>query len=141
MIDIDCSTCEKKGCCTFQGWRVFFLTEEKELVAKLYGEEQSGKIGQFQARKNGLPVLAVTLPCPFFDPADGSCKIYEARPLVCRIFPLELEPVTGIVYLDQAVCPKRHDAKFNPELVQIAVKEWSDKFWQVSPKEEALDER
>jgi Fe-S-cluster containining protein len=140
MIDVDCDACESKGCCTFQGWKVFFLQEEKDLVANLYGEAQAAKISQFQPRKNGTPAFVVTLPCPFFDPSKGTCGIYNARPLICRIFPVELEPITGATYLDQAVCPKRADAKFSPGLVQIAAKEWCDKFWQASPKEEALDQ-
>jgi Fe-S-cluster containining protein len=140
MIDVDCAACETKGCCTFQGWKVFFLQEEKDLVARLYGEGQAEKISQFQPRNNGSPAFAVTLPCPFFDPLKGACNIYNARPLVCKIFPVELEPVTGVIYLDQAVCPKRHEAKFSPELVQIAARDWCDKFWQASPKEQALNQ-
>jgi len=135
MVDVDCTSCEGKGCCTFRGWKVFFLHEEKELVLKLYGQREAEKIEQFQTRTNGHPIFAVTLPCPFFKPTAGLCGIYEARPLACRAFPVEIEPVTGTTYLDQAVCPKRSEAQFNPELVQIATADWCEKFWQVSPKQ------
>jgi len=140
MVQIDCASCEKKGCCTYSGWKVFFLQEERDRVAALYGDAAAAEINQFYGRQNGKPVYVVTLRCPFFESSSGRCQIYEARPLACRIFPVELEPITGSTYLDQAVCPKRTEAKVDLNLVQISVKEWCDKFWQTSVKQQASKE-
>ncbi|MGH7771418.1 MAG: YkgJ family cysteine cluster protein [Candidatus Binatia bacterium] len=140
MVEVDCAGCEQRGCCTFRGWKVFFLSEERERVALLYGDQEASKIAEFQSRKNGSPVYAVTLPCPFFEKDSGLCRVYDARPLVCRLFPLELEPITESLYLDQAVCPKRMEAKYSLELIQIDVKQWCDRFWQTSGKKESPNE-
>lgn len=139
MIQIDCSSCEKKGCCTYAGWNVYFLDEERDRVAARYGANEAGKIREFYGRRQGRPIYAVTLPCPFFEPSSGQCKIYEARPLACRLFPIEIDPITGETYLEQEVCPQKDSVKDVPALVQINVKDWCDKFWQVSAKEQATD--
>jgi Fe-S-cluster containining protein len=139
MISVDCASCEKKGCCTFRGWKVFFLSEERERVANLYGEGQASKISEFYSRRNGLPIYAVTLPCPYFDSASGHCNIYDARPLVCRLFPIEIEPITGATYIDQAVCPKTEGIKNASDLVQLDVKNWCERFWQVSTGQDAVN--
>lgn len=140
MVEVDCGSCEEKGCCRYRGWKVFFLPEERQRVATLYGEAMSNKINVFQARHDGHSVYAVSLPCPFYEASSGHCEIYEARPLICRLFPIELEPITGATYLDQRVCPKWQEAKLNPELVQITAKDWCEKFWDVSRKEKSVNQ-
>lgn len=138
MVEVDCSSCPEK-CCTYRGWKIFFIEEERAKVAELYGEDTAAKIDIFKSRKGGSSIYAVTLPCPFFDSESGNCGIYEARPLICKIFPMELEPITGSVYMDQRVCPKRTEAKVQVVLVQIAVDEWCEKFWNASPKKQPDD--
>ena len=140
MISVDCASCEKKGCCTFSGWKVFFLAEERERVANVYGEDQASKINEFYSRRNGLPIYAITLPCPYFDNGSGFCKIYDARPLVFRLFPVEIEPITGATYIDRAVCPKTEEMKTVSEFVQLDVKNWCERFWQVSAGENVVNE-
>jgi len=135
MVNVNCASCETKACCQYRGWKVFFLAEDRDAVARIYGEEKASQIKEFYGRQNGQPVYAVTLPCPFFDSASGQCNVYQARPLVCRVFPIEIEPITGAYYVDQAVCPERNNVVFNPDIVQIDVKEWCAKFWQSSAKE------
>lgn len=140
MVELDCTSCEKKGCCTYSGWKVFFLEEERDRVAALYGDAEAKHIKQFYGRQNGHPVYVVTLPCPFFEPSSGQCRVYAARPLACRIFPVEMEPITGTTYLDQSVCPKRAEARVDAGLIQINVKAWCDKFWQTSVKKHSSKE-
>lgn len=138
MVELDCKTCEKKGCCTYVGWKVFFTSDERDAVSQRYGEAFAARIKEFCDRQNGHPIYSVTLPCPFFGQTSGLCTIYEARPLACRVFPVEIEPITGSTYIDQAVCPKRHEAKINTALVQISVKAWCEQFWQASTEKEML---
>jgi Fe-S-cluster containining protein len=136
MVNVDCSTCAEK-CCKYAGWKVFFLSEEVEKLRELYGAEAVGRLEAYQARSGCGVIHAVTLPCPFFKEETGQCGIYEARPLICRIFPMEVEVITGTVYLDQRVCPERNNASVQLGLVQIAVKDWCDRFWATSATESA----
>lgn len=131
MVNVDCNSCPEK-CCKYAGWKVFFLSEEVRNLKDLYGQEAVDKLEIYQARSGQGDIYAVTLPCPFFDEVSGHCGVYEARPLICRLFPMEMEVITGSVYLDQKVCPERNNASIQLGLVQIAVKEWTDKFWSTS---------
>jgi Fe-S-cluster containining protein len=106
-----------------------------------YGAAAAEVIDQYHLRSNSHSVYAVGLPCPFFEEVTGYCRIYEARPLVCRLFPIEIEPITGTTYLDKVVCPKNQEAVFGPALVQIAVNEWLETFWRGSKAKKALDQR
>ena len=137
MISIDCASCAEKPCCRYHGWKVFFLKSERDEVCRVYGEQFANKIIEFHNRREGA-VFAVDQPCPFFDESTGNCLIYEARPFICRVFPVEIEPVTETTYVDQGVCPKASEAKFSPVLIQIAVDEWCARFWNLesSPPEQ-----
>ena len=42
--------------------------------------------------------------CVFFDKEKKSCKIYEYRPIGCRLYPLQWDPITEEVYIDPD-CP------------------------------------
>lgn len=130
MIQVDCESCAEKPCCRYHGWKVFFLQSERENVARVYGEEVAGRIDEFHSRREG-PVYAVDLPCPFFEESTGHCGIYQARPFICQVFPVEIEPITETTYVDRGVCPKTSEAKFSPVLVQIAVDKWCREFWNV----------
>jgi len=44
--------------------------------------------------------------CYFFDIATTSCKIYEHRPIGCRIYPLVIVLDLGIITVDNA-CPAK----------------------------------
>jgi len=58
-------------------------------------------------RKNlnsGLTFQTLNLPCRFLDKESGLCTVYEERPLVCRIFPFYLEPLTGHATLLPVQC-------------------------------------
>ena len=137
-IKVDCATCEDK-CCSYPGWKVFFLEEERERVAEKYGEATASKISVFQARRGDHNVYAIDLPCPFFESETGKCGIYDAQPFVCRLFPVEVEPITGTTYLEEKVCPKRDQVQPDWRLIQIDVASWCDKFWGISPAEEVSD--
>jgi Fe-S-cluster containining protein len=139
MVTVDCTSCEHKGCCTYQGWKVFFLADERALVEKLYGAEAGAKITTIYSRRSGQSIHAVSLPCPFFEAGTGQCRIYDARPLVCRLFPVEIEPITETFYRDQSVCPERQRAFVDSGLVQIEVRKWCEKFWQTSLEKQPAD--
>ncbi len=45
--------------------------------------------------------------CVFFDPNTTSCRIYEHRPIGCRIYPLQLDLEQDRVVVDE-MCPMAH---------------------------------
>lgn len=63
------------------------------------------------SEENQLVVLAYELEadtCPRFDVEEAACTIYEHRPLVCRAFPLVVEPGSrGLSVAASAVCGAR----------------------------------
>lgn len=85
----------KEGCswCCYQ--EVFAVTHEflylKEFVRQHHSEKKRGEVLE-RARDKvkltlNLPVeeqLKVRAACPFLE--DGSCSVYKARPMACRIF-------------------------------------------------------
>lgn len=60
-----------------------YLPRRKQL---LEGRAQERLARQVEGR---LPLEGLRLPCPALE-ADGSCAVYEARPLVCRKFGMPL---------------------------------------------------
>jgi Fe-S-cluster containining protein len=140
MVEVDCNSCQDK-CCTYKGWKIFFTEDERRRVERLYGLNKAALIDQFQSRRGTDPVYAITLPCPFFSEKDGKCGVYDARPLICRIFPVEIEVITGSIYMDRKVCPERDNAKVNFNLVQIEVQSWYEKFWGTESREQEVLDR
>jgi Fe-S-cluster containining protein len=67
-------------------------------------------------RFDGLIERFADVPCPLLDDA-GRCRIYDARPLVCRLIGLGL--VTPIGRVIENACPIQHDfpgyAELRPE--------------------------
>ena len=44
--------------------------------------------------------------CAAFDPATNRCRIYESRPLCCRLYPLDLMELDGFVWwVIHSECP------------------------------------
>ncbi len=58
--------------------------------------------------------------CYFLDPDTGRCKIYDIRPMGCRLYPVVINPETGTCAIDTEVCPYRHE--FSPERIAEACK-------------------
>jgi Fe-S-cluster containining protein len=98
-----CSTCRDHACCTKNARDGIieppFLTsfDQSALRAVI-------SCAQFESRDNAITGNTNTfLPsvnphgCPFY--ARGKCSIYNARPLDCRLFPLDVKYRDGLLHL------------------------------------------
>ena len=47
--------------------------------------------------------------CYFLDPKTGRCKIYDIRPIGCRLYPVVIDPISGRCTIDTEVCPYREE--------------------------------
>ena len=76
-------------------------SEQARLGARL---GLSGRV--FRERYTVVRNGGFEMPCPCVFRLEGRCSAYEVRPLVCRVFPLELSMAKAIGELAvQAVCP------------------------------------
>ena len=50
------------------------------------GDAATGVLGEDEDAEERFAALADDGPCPALDPATGTCDLYAARPITCRIF-------------------------------------------------------
>jgi Fe-S-cluster containining protein len=50
------------------------------------GDAATGVLGEDEEAERQFAALADDGPCPALDPATGTCDLYAARPITCRIF-------------------------------------------------------
>jgi Fe-S-cluster containining protein len=62
----------------------------REYVAKIVpmfpGDVATGVLDEGEAAEESFAVLADDEPCPALDPEAGTCDLYSARPITCRVF-------------------------------------------------------
>ena len=98
----------KKGCSWCCHQEVFAVTHEflylNDYVQKHLSGEQAGEVLERAREKVKLTMnksveeqLKIRSACPFLE--DGSCMVYEARPMACRIY------LSG----SESSCKKEHD--------------------------------
>jgi Fe-S-cluster containining protein len=55
-------------------------------AAEFPGDPETGILGTSEQDEQRFAEFANDEPCPALDPATGTCDLYAARPLTCRIF-------------------------------------------------------
>jgi Fe-S-cluster containining protein len=93
-LKTNCEACVHKCCSQPYDW-VFLTVREAERLKKASGLSAEDFVVKRQNVNNGHVFLTLNLPCRFLDSKTGQCKVYESRPLVCRMFPFYPEPLTG----------------------------------------------
>jgi Fe-S-cluster containining protein len=82
--EYDCCKCA--NCCRLYDTRI----EQKDIpaIAEYLGQKESGFIEKYltQDEEEEGVFIVKDKPCSFLG-ADGKCRIYRVRPLVCRDFP------------------------------------------------------
>jgi Fe-S-cluster containining protein len=62
----------------------------RQAVARIWpdfpGDTATGVLGEDEEAEERFAALAEDGPCPALDPATGTCDLYAARPITCRIF-------------------------------------------------------
>ena len=99
----NCSSCIHKCCHQPYDW-VFLTTREIKAIRSRTGLSEAEFVTERKNLNSGLTFQTLNLPCRFLDKESGLCTVYEERPLVCRIFPFYLEPLTGHATLLPVQC-------------------------------------
>lgn len=82
--------CHRCGTCCTTGDPIRLRTEDAAILAKHLKVPLNKAFKKYTLAdpdKPGALKFKHTLPCKFYDPSAGGCKIYSARPWSCRIFP------------------------------------------------------
>ena len=82
--------CERCGTCCTTGDPIRLRQDDIARIArhlKIPLGKAVKKITVPDPDKPGVLDFKKVLPCKFYDPVQGGCKIYNARPWSCRIFP------------------------------------------------------
>lgn len=58
----------------------------ERLSAGFPGDPATGVLGESEEAGERFADFADGEPCPALDPESGTCDLYEARPLTCRVF-------------------------------------------------------
>ena len=58
----------------------------KKLAGEFPGNRRTGILDESEAGQRRFQDFANDEPCPALNPADGTCDLYEARPMTCRVF-------------------------------------------------------
>jgi Fe-S-cluster containining protein len=98
-----CDQCASKCCSQPYDW-VYLTLREIEALEVASGLERKSFVEEQLNSATGYRFRTLNLPCQFLDKETGRCNVYEARPLVCRIFPFYPEPLTGHATLLPVQC-------------------------------------
>ncbi len=115
-----CLTCDV--CCRFP--------EETSVLAPFFTGEEMGLLSSSakqyfpltEGSKIKLKADGEGCICPFFDPATHYCKIYEKRPLDCRIYPFAImrDETGGVVLGIDTKCPFIQQYAADPQIEQVS---------------------
>jgi Fe-S-cluster containining protein len=93
-LTTNCRSCSHKCCSQPYDW-VFLTRGEVQSLAKASGVDVQKFVTIRENSNSKRTFRTLNLPCPFLDQNNGQCTVYEFRPLICRLFPFYLEPLTG----------------------------------------------
>src|SRR5271155_5607713 len=71
------------------------------------------QFGQLDEDNPSFADFANDEPCPVLDPTTGTCGLYEARPMTCRVFGLPIRSTDGI-----GVCELCFDGATDSEILR-----------------------
>ncbi len=82
--------CHRCGTCCTTGDPIRLRPEDAAQLAKHLKIPRNRFLKKYtipDSKKPGVLNFKHILPCKFYDPKAGGCKVYSARPWSCRIFP------------------------------------------------------
>lgn len=73
----------------------------KRVAAQFPGDVHTGVLGADEEAQAAFEDFANDEPCPALDPENGTCDLYEHRPMTCRVFgpPIRSEGGLGVCEL------------------------------------------
>ncbi len=99
----DCESCVSKCCSQPYDW-VYLTSRECARLAAVSGVGEEEFVAEREDADTGHVFRALNLPCRFLDAQTGRCKVYESRPMACRLFPFHVDPLTGDATLYSPGC-------------------------------------
>ena len=104
-VRTNCAECVNKCCSQPLDW-VYVTESEIKSLESASGRPRDEFIEPIRNTINGLTFQTLQLPCQFLD-ANGKCTTYEARPLICRLFPFYPDPLVARLMFLPAECGDR----------------------------------
>ena len=130
MVSIDCSDCKKHCCGDIKELRPIMMPWEEDIFEEFCDmiKKPSHDMLVLKRKSDGN--------CIFLDGKAVKCKIYDERPLECRIYPLLLKFPDGklSVVVDKRFCKNLSRLKFDEKKVlselkkNMFSKDWIDGF-------------
>ena len=102
-VKTECGSCVHKCCSQPYDW-VYLTLSEVSCLKLASGLTEEEFVVRRQNANTGYVFRTLNLPCRFLNSQTGQCTVYESRPLVCRLFPFYVEPLTGHATLLPAQC-------------------------------------
>lgn len=134
-LKTNCGACINKCCSQPYDW-VYLTTREISRLEEKSGLAASEFLVRRQNTNTGYTFRVLNLPCRFLDTYTGQCKVYDSRPLVCRVFPFYPEPLTGHATLLPAQCGSNlyllpSDSKEGWCLLDLEeeIRQWLSELW------------
>ncbi len=137
QVSTTCDGCPDSCCSQPYDW-VYLTAEELDALSRASGLPANAFSSERVNAATAFQFKVLDLPCRFFDQSTGRCGVYASRPLVCRLFPLYVDPMTGDGMLLAAQCGDRLDVLEEPapniswSLEQYAqpIRDWVRTLWR-----------
>lgn len=134
-LKTNCAQCVQKCCSQPYDW-VYLTHREVDRLKDASGLAESDFVTERRNSATEHVFQTLNLPCRFFEKGTGRCAVYEARPLICQIFPFYPEPLTGDVTLLPVQCGTNlellpPDAPHGWRVIDFEadLREWLKEFW------------
>ena len=124
-----CGSCDHKNCCTDSAVPLVFSKDLEKLKKKDSQYVKHLKTVEI----NGKQVFAIkkkedSTECVFWDGDIGGCKIYESRPIDCRLYPFD------ILYTENAYHWIVYSCNVNSDWT------WSENYLQTLEQDDGFDD-
>lgn len=102
-LSANCANCKEKCCQRPYDW--IYLTEaEVDRLEEASGKSRATFVVEKKNSATGDIFKLLLLPCLFFDSQIGQCRVYANRPLVCKLYPIYVDPLLGEACLLPSDC-------------------------------------
>jgi Fe-S-cluster containining protein len=131
----NCGACMNKCCSQPHDW-VYLTSRESSRLAAVTGVREEEFVVKRRETGTGYMFRTLNQPCRFLDSRTGHCMVYESRPLMCRLFPFYVDPLTGNATLYSSECgdnllfpPARAEEGWRLIDLKEDVGQWVSELW------------
>lgn len=91
MFENLCGNCSHKNCCTDSAVPLVFSKDLEKIKKKDSQYVKHIKTIEINGKQvNAIKKKEGSTECVFWDGSTGGCKIYESRPMDCRLYPFDI---------------------------------------------------